>query len=303
MGPPSTRRRSRSRETRAASLEKLNQTGSIKINKSLCVDKRTRYSVENRSASRQGSKDRGESSSWRDSEDNIDKRKVGGIHVIGKRKVLIAKVRKTVVIQPRQGKWIPVSVDNLNRKNNTDFFISLLLNTIIERNLIVSKFSPPPQAGALLSPSMYMINNNDIFMQVIKGETLAMLGSLEARGGERARRDKRPGNATLPLMFFGLVAALMVPIKGEENFGVVGYDCSDPSNIRVYDAGACCQQDQEVQGEPEVVKILQIVNTEKLSGYKTLTNKTQVFNEISIMENWLIIHVINSRTLLVLYSW
>ena len=140
-------------------------------------------------------------------------------------------------------------------------------------------------------------------MQVIKGETLARLGSLEARGGERARRDKRPGNATLPLMFLGLVAALMVPIKGEENFGVDGYDCSDPSNIRVYDAGACCQQDQEVQGEPEVVKILQIVNTEKLSGYKTLTNKTQVFNEISIMENWLIIHVINSRTLLVLYLW
>ena len=33
------------------------------------------------------------------------------------------------------------------------------------------------------------------------------------------------------------------------------------------------------------------------------TNKTQVFNEISMMENWLIIHVINSRTLLVLYSW
>ena len=32
-------------------------------------------------------------------------------------------------------------------------------------------------------------------------------------------------------------------------------------------------------------------------------NKTQVFNEISIMENWLIIHMINSRTLLVLYSW
>ena len=30
------------------------------------------------------------------------------------------------------------------------------------------------------------------------------------------------------------------------------------------------------------------------------TNKTQVFNEISIMEIWLIIHVINSRTLLVI---
>ena len=33
------------------------------------------------------------------------------------------------------------------------------------------------------------------------------------------------------------------------------------------------------------------------------TNKTQVFNETSKMENWLIIHVINSCTLLVLYSW
>ena len=30
------------------------------------------------------------------------------------------------------------------------------------------------------------------------------------------------------------------------------------------------------------------------------TNKTQVFNEMSLMENWLIIHVINSCTLLVL---
>ncbi len=185
MGPPPIRTRSRSRETRAASLEKLNQPGSIKINKSLCLDKRSRDSVANKSASRQGSREvEGESSSWTDSEDDIDKRKEGGIHVIGKRKVLIAKVEKTVVIQPRQGKWIPVSVDNLNRKNKDDFLIPVLLNTIIERNLVVSKFSP--QAGALRSPSMYMINNNDIFMQVRKGETLARLVSLEMRGGDEA---------------------------------------------------------------------------------------------------------------------
>ena len=185
MGPPPIRTRSRSRETRAASLEKLNQPGSIKINKSLCVDKKSRYSVGNRSASRQGSREvEGESSSWTDSEDDIDERKEGGIHVIGKRKILIAKVEKTVVIQPRQGKWIPVSVDNLNRKNKDDFLIPVLLNTIIERNLVVSKFSP--QAGALRSPSMYMINNNDIFMQVRKGETLARLVSLEMRGGDEA---------------------------------------------------------------------------------------------------------------------
>jgi len=32
------------------------------------------------------------------------------------------------------------------------------------------------------------------------------------------------------------------------------------------------------------------------------TNKTQVFNEISMMENWIIFHVIDSWTLFVLYS-
>ena len=39
------------------------------------------------------------------------------------------------------------------------FLIPVLLNTNIERNLLVSKFSP--KAGALRSLSMYMINNND----------------------------------------------------------------------------------------------------------------------------------------------
>ena len=47
-----------------------------------------------------------------DSEDNMDKRNEDEIHAIGKKKVLIAKVRNTVVIQSRQGKWIPVSVRN-----------------------------------------------------------------------------------------------------------------------------------------------------------------------------------------------
>ena len=61
---------------------------------------------------------------------------------------------------------------------------------------------------------------------------------------------------------------MVVPSKGEENFGVVGCDCSNPSDIKVLDAGAHCQHDQEVQGERERVKILQIVNTAKLSGFK-----------------------------------
>ena len=40
---------------------------------------------------------------------------------------------------------------------------------------------------------MYMINNNDIFMQVRKGETLARLVSLEIRGGSEAEARRRTG--------------------------------------------------------------------------------------------------------------
>ena len=50
-------------------------------------------------------------------------------------------------------------------------------------------------------------------------------------------------------MFLGLVAAMAVPTKGENNFVAVGYDCSNPTNIKVYNAGARCQHDQEVHEE------------------------------------------------------
>ena len=63
-------------------------------------------------------------------------------------------------------------------------------------------------------------------------------------------------------MFLGLVIAMTVPTKGEEKFGAVGYDCSNPSNIKVYNAEAHCQH-EEVGGERQKVKILQIENTEK----------------------------------------
>ena len=42
-----------------------------------------------------------------------------------------------------------------------------------------------------------------------------------------------------------------------------------------------------------------IIDVLMTSNYRNPTNKTQVFNEISMMENWLIIHMINSQTLLV----
>ena len=70
----------------------------------------------------------------------------------------------------------------------------ILYNTIIEKNLFASKFSP--RAGVLCSPAIYIINhNNDIFVLVKRGESVGKLvslmvksesGQLAARGG-RAR--------------------------------------------------------------------------------------------------------------------
>jgi len=59
-----------------------------------------------------------------------------------------------------------------------------LFNTIVEKNLFASKFSP--RAGVLRSPAIYMINhNNDIFVQVKKGESVGKLISLTVMGESR----------------------------------------------------------------------------------------------------------------------
>ena len=43
------------------------------------------------------------------------------------------------------------------------FLYPAVFNSIIECNLMISKFSP--QAGALRSPAIYNFNDNDIFVQ------------------------------------------------------------------------------------------------------------------------------------------
>ncbi len=129
MSLPSTRGRSTSKErrastrTRAASLEKIERTGSIKTNKSL-IDNKSGYTVESRSISRSGSRlvsrpgsragsrDRWERSRWTGNEDDTEKGKEGGIHAMREKKVVIAKVRNSITPPARQGKWIPISVFN-----------------------------------------------------------------------------------------------------------------------------------------------------------------------------------------------
>ena len=181
------RRRSRSREsshstrTRAASLERV-QTGSIISKSSLRSSVRTRYEVANQGSYVQGA----EESSWSDTEDEADSgsnRVKEGINTISGQKSRIAKVKKSVTLHPGQGAWVYLE-ESQGQVNGVDFIFPVLFNTIIEKNLFASKFSP--RAGVLRSPAIYMINhNNDIFVQVKKGESVGKLISLAVMGESR----------------------------------------------------------------------------------------------------------------------
>ena len=114
------------------------------------------------------------------------------MNVILGQNLRIAKAKNTVILQPRQGRWIPLSCNFDHRKNN-EFLFPVLFNTLIERNLIASKTSP--QAGASRSCAIYIVNNKDIFVQVKKGESLGRVISLEMQGNPgvgRGDREKVP---------------------------------------------------------------------------------------------------------------
>jgi len=103
-------------------------------------------------------------------------------------KLRIAKAKNSVVLQPRQGKWIPLDC-NFDHRDKNEFLFPVLFNTLIERNLMASKFSP--QAGASRSCAIYIINCNDIFVQVKRGESLGRIISLEMQGNPGAGRGDR----------------------------------------------------------------------------------------------------------------
>ena len=108
-------------------------------------------------------------SSWSDTQDEADRssNKVKeGINTISGQKSKIAKVKKSVTLHPGQGAWVYLTEDSKQVSGN-DFIFPVLFNTIIEKNIFASKFSP--RAGVRHSPAIYMINhNNDIFVQVKK---------------------------------------------------------------------------------------------------------------------------------------
>ena len=92
-------------------------------------------------------------------------------------------MKKSVTLHRGQGAWVYLE-ENQVQVNGVDFIFPVLFNTMVEKNLFASKFSP--RAGVFRSPAIYMINhNNDIFVQVKKGESVGKLISLAVMGESR----------------------------------------------------------------------------------------------------------------------
>ena len=133
-------------------------------------------------------------SSWSDTEDEADRssgKVKEGINTISGQKSRIAKVKNSVTLHPGQGAWVYLAKEPEQDSGN-DFIFPVLFNTIIEKILFASKYSP--RAGVLRSPAIYMINhNNDIFVQVKKGESMGKLISLVVKNENRHPVTKEEG--------------------------------------------------------------------------------------------------------------
>ena len=59
-----------------------------------------------------------------------------------------------------------------------------------------------------------------------------------------------------------------VQVLAKEEYKVEAYDCSQPTDIKMFDREAHCRFDPDIAGIPEKVTILQHVNTQRVGGYK-----------------------------------
>ena len=100
-------------------------------------------------------------------------------------------MKNSVTLHPGQGAWVYL-VEEPWQVSGNDFIFPILFNTIVEKNLFAAKFSP--RAGVLCSPAIYMINhNNDIFVQMKRGESMGKLFSLMVKYESKQLVTRRVG--------------------------------------------------------------------------------------------------------------
>ena len=91
--------------------------------------------------------------------------------------IISMKVNEACVLKPQEGKWVYVDYNPQLCKTG-EYLQPKLFNTIVERNLRESKFSP--RAGDKRSPAIYIVNLNNSIVQLRRGETLGTLVRLRA---------------------------------------------------------------------------------------------------------------------------
>ena len=145
-------------------------------------------------------------------------------------------------IKPQEGKWVYVDYGS-QMSQPGEYLQPMLLNTIVERNLQKSKFSP--RAGNKKIPAIYIINTNDFFFQLKRGETLGTLVRLRANqedglGGEGLLTKEQ----ILPFRFYILFITNQ-EVEGKDSQSILGYDCSSPRDLKIWDASTRCKDKSE----------------------------------------------------------
>jgi len=69
-------------------------------------------------------------------------------------------------------------------------------------------------------------------------------------------------------LFVGILAVMGIQVMAKEEYKVEAYDCSQPTNIKMFNREAHCEFNPNIAGIPEKVTILQHVNTQTVGGYK-----------------------------------
>ena len=104
-------------------------------------------------------------------------------------KKCVMKTSEACDFKPQEGKWVYVNYGSQMCRPG-EYLQPMLLNTVVERNLRESKFSP--RAGDKKSPAIYMVNLNNSLVQLKRGETLGTLVQLRA-----SQEDEQDGGRVL----------------------------------------------------------------------------------------------------------
>ena len=87
------------------------------------------------------------------------------------------------------------------------------------------------------------------------------------RGGwTRQRRSANKGDQ-LPFLLF-IIAIINQEVEGKDSQTIRVYDCSNPRDLKIWDASTKCKDESERKRENQEVTIVQRITKQWLSGFK-----------------------------------